>query len=92
MGVDSYYFLHVLILNISHTLAFCMKPVFAWFALDSVPSEYHESVTFSALFLHLMCFFSTPPFEFCKDFSNDFVHKFAKITAREAPIAKPSDC
>ena len=32
-----------------------------------------------------------PFFDFCKDFSKDFIHKFSKITANEAPIVKPTD-
>ena len=33
---------------------------------------------------------SLPFFGFCQNFSNDFIHKFAKVTDSEAPIANPS--
>ena len=34
--------------------------------------------------------FSLPSFGFCKDFLKDCIHKFAKVIASKAPIAKPS--
>ena len=57
---------------VSVTLAFCMKPVFAWFALDSFPSESNASVTVNAYHLCVRSFDLPSLFWFLQRFFKGF--------------------
>ena len=89
IATDPYNFLHVIILRVSDTLAFCISQ----FLHDSHSTRSPRNVTRRLQSMHFTfvsrVLFSLPSFG--KDFSNGFIHTFAKITASEATIAKPSD-
>ena len=70
---------------------------FAWnqflLELHSTPLPLKVTPRLQSVRLPIMSrvLFSLPLTGFCKEFSKDFILWFVKITASEAPIAKPSD-